>query len=85
MTRAATTGATIDRVDGLRAREAVEACTPATSATCFNVTLRRVAFEAGSFFRSPRGMVWCQLLDTVQGRDIKPANFWITTNCKIQF
>ncbi len=25
-----------------------------------------------------------QLLDTVQGNDIKPANFWITRDCKVQ-
>src|SRR5882757_3985278 len=42
MTRATASGTTIDSVAGFNARETVDTWTPASSATCFMVTVRRL-------------------------------------------
>jgi hypothetical protein len=45
MTREIAEGSTMGRVSGLKARETVETWTPASSATCFMVTVRRLPFD----------------------------------------
>src|ERR1700741_2624117 len=44
-TRLATDGTTMERVAGLSARDTVETCTPAASATCFIVGWRRAPLD----------------------------------------
>jgi hypothetical protein len=56
-TRLATDGTTIERVAGLSARDTVETCTRAASATCFIVGWRRAPLDwrfiaSGAFFFS---------------------------------